>query len=50
MLLVLSGKKPEVGKFAKICVLYVLEPMLVLTMAIIYTIFLMMSRGRHGGE
>ncbi len=36
MLLVLSGKKPEVGKFAKICVLYVLEPMLVLTMAIIY--------------
>ncbi len=36
MLLVLSGKKPEVGKFAKICVLYVLEPMLILTMAIIY--------------
>ena len=36
LLLVLSGKKPEVGKFAKICVLYVLEPMLILAMSIIY--------------
>ena len=36
LLLVLSGKKPEVGKFVKICVLYVLEPMLILAMAIIY--------------
>ena len=36
LLLVLSRKKDEVGKFSKICVLYVLEPMLILTMAIIY--------------
>ena len=36
MLLVVSGKKGGVGKFAKACVLYVLEPMLILAMAIIY--------------
>ena len=36
LLLVLSGKKDDVGKFAKICVMYVLEPMLVMAMAIIY--------------
>ena len=36
LLLVLSGKKSDIGKFARICVLYVLEPMLILTMAIIY--------------
>lgn len=36
MLLVLSGKKGEVGKFAKAVVLFVLEPMLILAMAIIY--------------
>ena len=36
MLLVMSGKKGGVGKFAKACVLYVLEPMLILAMAIIY--------------
>ena len=36
MLLVVSGKKGGVGKFAKGCVLYVLEPMLILAMAIIY--------------
>ena len=36
MLLVLSGKKGEVGRFSKACVLYVLEPMLILAMAIIY--------------
>ena len=36
MLLVVSGKKGGVGKFAKACVLYVLEPMLILAMSIIY--------------
>lgn len=36
MLLVVSGKKGGVGRFAKACVLYVLEPMLILAMAIIY--------------
>ncbi|MCR5324088.1 MAG: DUF4153 domain-containing protein [Lachnospiraceae bacterium] len=36
LLLVLSGKKSDIGKFSRICVLYVLEPMLILTMAIIY--------------
>ena len=36
MLLVLSVKKGGVGRFSKACVLYVLEPMLILAMAIIY--------------
>ena len=36
MLLVVSGKKGGVGRFAKACVLYVLEPMLILAMSIIY--------------
>lgn len=36
MLLVVSGKKGGVGKFAKACVLYVLDPLLILAMAIIY--------------
>ncbi|MCR5330315.1 MAG: DUF4153 domain-containing protein [Lachnospiraceae bacterium] len=36
LLLVLSGAKDDVGKFARIVVLYVLEPMLILAMAIIY--------------
>lgn len=36
LLLVLSGAKEEVGKFVRIVVLYVLEPMLLLAMAIIY--------------
>ena len=36
LLLALSGKKKETGKFAKICILYALEPLLILATAIIY--------------